>query len=484
MVNLGNSGLCCIGLTLALHGKVHLRGSQAYSDSVSSYYAQQASSVQPLCIVKPTQTTDVANAIKLISLASLLLPSADKAQCHFAVRSGGHASIGNAANIANGVTIDLSGLKTISVASNGVTSVGPGATWDEVYEALEPAGLSVAGGRNAGVGVGGLTTGGGISFFSPRKGWTADTVTNYEVVLADGRVVNANSNVNPDLHWALRGGSNNFGVVTRIDLQAFEQGQLWGGMSFYDADQTIDAHIEALAEFSDAATYDEYSSLITSFVLQPGQPPAVATNLEYTKPVVNPASVQGITSIPSLFSSMRLASMSELADELASLQPYGLRQLSATLTHKATVPMLNATWQRWSDSVASVQSIPDLAWSLSLEPLPPAIYAQGGANSNALGLDDRTDSLVVTVLNAAWGSAADDATVNAAARSLIDSLISDAQDLDAYDPFIYLNYAASWQDPIASYGSANVARLRRVRARYDPLKLFTKNVPGGFKLGD
>lgn len=52
---------------------------------------------------------------------------------------------------------------------------------------------------------------GGLSYFSGTEGFSADTVKNYEVVLGDGRIVNANSKENPDLWWALKGGGNNFG---------------------------------------------------------------------------------------------------------------------------------------------------------------------------------------------------------------------------------------------------------------------------------
>lgn len=52
---------------------------------------------------------------------------------------------------------------------------------------------------------------GGLSYFSGTEGFSADTVKNYEVVLGNGTVVNANAVENPDLWWALKGGGNNFG---------------------------------------------------------------------------------------------------------------------------------------------------------------------------------------------------------------------------------------------------------------------------------
>lgn len=70
---------------------------------------------------------------------------------------------------------------------------------------------------------------GGLSFFSTREGFIADNVINYEIVLASGEIVNTNKNENTDLLIALRGGGNNFGIVTRYDLRTFKQGSFWGG---------------------------------------------------------------------------------------------------------------------------------------------------------------------------------------------------------------------------------------------------------------
>jgi FAD/FMN-containing dehydrogenase len=193
-----------------------------------------------------------------------------------------------------------------------------------VYAHLDPLRLSVAGGRAAQVGVGGLTTGGGISYFSPRYGWTCDTVLNFEVVLADGSIVNANETQNPDLMVALRGGSSNFGVVTRVDLMAFEQGPVWGG-TLYHAIETVEQHLEAFVEFNSAERYDEFASLITSFGFAGGRGSAVVNNLEYTKDEVNPPVFRPFTAIPALFSTMRTAQMHEIAMEQGAFQQNGKR---------------------------------------------------------------------------------------------------------------------------------------------------------------
>jgi FAD/FMN-containing dehydrogenase len=103
-------------------------------------------------------------------------------RCKFAVKSGGHAAFAGASNIDDGVTIDLINLDQITVsADKKQTSVGPGNRWQDVYDKLTPMGLTVIGGRVSAIGAGGLTLGGGISFFSTRYGWACDNVNNYQV---------------------------------------------------------------------------------------------------------------------------------------------------------------------------------------------------------------------------------------------------------------------------------------------------------------
>ena len=94
--------------------------------------------------------------------------------------------------------------------------------------------MIVQGGRLAPIGVPGLLLGGGISFYGNQYGFACDSVINFEVVLADGSIVNANKRKNPDLYWALKGGSSNFGIVTRFDLQTYSSPKVWAGVYSVD----------------------------------------------------------------------------------------------------------------------------------------------------------------------------------------------------------------------------------------------------------
>lgn len=457
--------------------KVSLPGTAAYNANLSSYFALQASAVQPLCFVSPQTAGDVSAVI------GSLTTNASDGSCEFAIRSGGHMWFPGASNSPGGVTIDLQGLDSIDLsADHSTVSIGVGATWDSVYAKLDPFGLSVAGGRVAGVGVGGLTLGGGISFFGPRYGWTCDTVSAFEVVLADGSIVEANDEKNSDLFHGLRGGSSNFGIVTRIDLKAFDQGRLWSA-SIYNPISTIDDQIKIFAKLTAPENYDEYASFITGFGYSQSQGLTVIDNeLVYTKPVESPTYYEDFMSLPSIYNSSSITNMTTLAQQGAKFLPPGVaRYLFATTTFLPTEAMLRAAFDAWNNSLPGVRDINGLTWSLSLEPLPPNIY-QRGAATNALGLADRTGTRVVCLLTQAWADDADNERVYAATAALLAAIEEAAHALNAYDPYIYLDYAAKWQDPIASYGDASVRQLRQLRARVDAKGVFTHLVPGGFKI--
>lgn len=123
--------------------------------------------------MRPLASQDVSRAVSIIAAT---------AGCNFAIKGQGHSPTAGFANIEGGVTIDMTGLnKTVLSSDRSVVAVGAGASWLQVYQYLDPFNVSVAGGRNGLVGVGGLTIGGGISHFSPRVGWACDNVVNFEV---------------------------------------------------------------------------------------------------------------------------------------------------------------------------------------------------------------------------------------------------------------------------------------------------------------
>ena len=315
------------------------RNSTIFTDQQSGkqgYWTQQESSLLPTCRFTPTCAEDVSFAI--ITLAQY--------NCHFAIRGGGHMSWAGAANIEDGVTIDLSQMKSVIVKDRRtITGVGPGARWSDVYSKLSPMNLSVVGGRVSDVGVAGLTLGGtvyqrilsgysliydclgGNSFFAPQYGFACDGVANFEVVLASGRIVNANLHSHRDLFRALKGGNNNFGVVTRFDFKTFSKGQVWGGFIFYPF-QTLQSQVQALQDFTTAsgAGADPYASVINAYIFGTTGPAIIANQYTYTEPQPYPDILHNFTSFqPQISNSMRIADLLNITDEVGAGTPNGYR---------------------------------------------------------------------------------------------------------------------------------------------------------------
>jgi FAD/FMN-containing dehydrogenase len=186
----------------------------SYEAEVDSWWSKNGRQ-RADCFVLPRTSTEVATA-----LTTLLKASDCDSDWDIAVRSGGHSSTGASSTI-RGVTIDLSRLNSTSYnPTTKIASIGPGGRWQYVYADLIKYEITVPGGRDGDVGVGGFLLGGGNSYYSGRTGFGCDSVVNFEVVLANGTIINANQTANADLWRALKGGSNNFGIVTRFDMEA------------------------------------------------------------------------------------------------------------------------------------------------------------------------------------------------------------------------------------------------------------------------
>jgi FAD/FMN-containing dehydrogenase len=143
-------------------------------------------------------------------------------------RSGGHSTAGYSLN--DGMVLDLSNLHAVTIDATGQTmTVQPGATWGQVNKALDAYSLHVPGGGCPTVGVGGYMQGGGYGFTSRKWGMNCDNVLSAKVVLVNGRIATASAARNPDLLFALCGGTGgNFGVLVEITYRLHPLGDVWG----------------------------------------------------------------------------------------------------------------------------------------------------------------------------------------------------------------------------------------------------------------
>jgi FAD/FMN-containing dehydrogenase len=210
---------------------------------------------RPAAIVQVADAGDVATVIRLARDTGLEL----------AVRSGGHSGAGHSVS-EGGLVIDLRRMKDLQVDVAGRTAwAETGLTAGEVTSALSEHGLAVGFGDTGSVGIGGITTGGGVGYLTRKWGLTIDSVLAAEVVTADGELLHVDADTHPDLFWAIRGGGGNFGVVTRFQYQLHELGGFVGGFLFLPA--TVDTVTGFMAALE--AAPEELSGIMNVMPLPP-----------------------------------------------------------------------------------------------------------------------------------------------------------------------------------------------------------------------
>lgn len=203
---------------------------------------------RPALIVQCMGTADVVSCVKFAREHNLLT----------SIRGAGHNIAGM--SLANdAMLIDLSPMKWVRVNPETQTAfVAPGATLRHVDHETQLYGLATSTGINSTTGIAGLTLGGGFGWLSRSYGLTVDNLISAEVVTADGKIIHVNEKENPDLFWAIRGGSGNFGIVTSFEFKLHVVGpQVLAGLivhPFKDAKKVFDHYRNYVASAPDEAT--------------------------------------------------------------------------------------------------------------------------------------------------------------------------------------------------------------------------------------
>ncbi|KAL3461183.1 hypothetical protein BJX64DRAFT_300202 [Aspergillus heterothallicus] len=475
----GNTAnLCCAALSNStISNRIAYPDTQAYEDSVHSYFGVNAQ-LEPTCIIQPLSAEDV-------SVAVMTLTRSDEGPCLFAVRSGGHTTSVGAANISPGVTIDLSLLNATTYDSEtGTAFIQPGSRWAGVFETLLPLNVTVPGGRTAPVGVGGFLTGGGNSFYAARVGLSCDNIQSYEIVLANGDIITVNRTLHTDLFKALKGGSSNFGIVTRFELKAFPSEGMWGGIVIYNSSVT-DEYIAAASKFIDNIPNDPYASWIGMFGYNSTtDQTTIFTPLDYTAPVERPEAFSDFYSIPNISDTLRLSNVLELTTENSQAQGY--RNVLQTGTYINREDVLHRIVEILNKQVEQAKSRAqgtDFAPVVIVQPWVPLFWKDSEERGgNVLGLERFSQNMIKVLWDFSWDSAADDDLFYELAESAQAEIDEYTKSTGAYTDFIYLNYADGTQNPLRGYGPENVAFIAQVANKYDPDGVFQTLVPGGFKI--
>lgn len=207
-----------------------------------------------------------------------------------------------------GVMIGMTNFNTKKLINGkSVAQIGTGQRWVDVYQWISPYGLAVAGGRYGEVGVGGLLLGGGVSNFGNSHGWSFSTIVGYQVVLADSSIVEVSATSQPDLFWALKGGGNNFAIVTRFDMKTIPITAAFTGITAWAGD-VFPQYIKAIADFitPGGGIDDPLTQINPTVAITPPNGTLQALNIPFVAGnTQNPASLANFTAItPNIFNDL------------------------------------------------------------------------------------------------------------------------------------------------------------------------------------
>ncbi|MEU8386318.1 FAD-binding oxidoreductase [Streptosporangium sp. NPDC048865] len=205
-------------------GEIHVPGDPRYDEQRMPW--NRRIDAHPAVVAEATGPKDVLAAVRVAREHSL----------PFAVQATGHGNLA-LAHVDGGLLVRTPGMAAVEVDPERRTArVGTGALWSDVVAAAAPLGLAPLSGTPS-VGVTGYTLGGGIGWLSRKYGLACDSLVRAEIVTADGELRTVDAEQHPDLFWALRGGSGNFGVATSLEFRLYPVGQVYAGTSLHSLDR-------------------------------------------------------------------------------------------------------------------------------------------------------------------------------------------------------------------------------------------------------
>ncbi|MBK1786210.1 FAD-binding oxidoreductase [Prauserella cavernicola] len=409
---------------------------------------------RPQVIARCADAADVA--------AALAFARANRLEV--AVRSGGH-SVAGASLVDGGLVIDTRLMNDATVDPGRATvRVGGGASWADFDQAAQRHGLAATGGRVSTTGVAGLTLGGGSGWLERRFGLACDNLISAELVTADGRVVTASEDHNPELFWGLHGGGGNFGVATALTFQLHPLPEFSIALLFWPAEQGRSVAAGYRDLMRDAPEEAGGGMLFLTGPPEDFVPPHLVGTL-CCGVLVTYCGPQ--------------AALREFAAPLLAAEPHG--QVVTDIGYADLQCMLDdppGYRNYWSDE--HVRELPDEALDrfcrraydmVVPSPSQHALLPWGGAVTR--GRDwpgfDRTVPWAVHPLGL-WEDPADDDRAIAWARNLR----ADMQPWSSGD--VYLNFIGDEgaDRVVAGYGEDNYRRLARIKAEFDPDNVFNR----------
>ena len=453
-------------------------GEKHYEHTQTSYWALQQSELRPSCRFLALSSRNILDALSIIIKHNTTL----------AIVSGGHSSNPGGSNIDSGVTIDLGLLNEVTLTGDGSEVwIGPGARWGDVYKALEPYGLTVAGGRLSHVGVGGLVLGGGLSWFANQVGFVCDAVVEFETVTPGLRILRASATENANLFWALKGSLGAFGVITRIKMSTIPNTRIIGGGVSFHGEHFPEA-FELLYQTALGAEEDLHTQAYLSFAyLESVDDFMQAAYVVNTAADNQTAGMRAWHRFPSTHSTLRRTTIAESAEELSYGNDIGMRRSKFTFTVTMEVNVMLALHKIFRDSASDVSFDRDGLFGVTYQPLtlPMIHHSSSESTSNIFSeaFGTATQPLLLISVEVWWRDPAKDHVLEVWMKGLEKMLLKYADESGVGHAWMYPNYAARWQGPLGVdvIGRRTVERMRKVVGEHDPDSVWPRLVPGVFR---
>jgi FAD/FMN-containing dehydrogenase len=417
---------------------------------------------RPWVIARARSADDVGAAVRLARASGRDL----------AVRGGGHNFSGSC--IADdAVMIDLGTLCDISVDPAAKTArCGGGTRWSQLDAATQEYGLATPGGFVSHTGVAGLTLGGGMGWLSRKAGLSCDNLLSVEVVTAEGAMVRASAEENPDLFWAVRGGGGNFGVVTEFEFRLHEVGPVVQlSLSFWDLDHGPQA-FRAIRDLAGDIP-DDIAIFLAALNAPPapfvpeehqGAPGYAVVLVDHGSPDAHTRAVGDLRgAIPPLFAfdtPIPYTALQQMFDESA---PWGIRGYEKAIYLDELA----------DDSIGVIaRHVPLKASPMSLMP----VFMLGGKYAEPAEQDTAFGGSRQTRYALNIGAIAPTAELLDADRAWVRSFWADLVP-HAGSVGGYVNFMSEFEEDriVASYGAGKYERLSQIKAKYDPANLFHLN---------
>jgi FAD/FMN-containing dehydrogenase len=393
------------------------------------------------------------------------------------VKSAGH-NIAGSALCEGGMVLDLGAMTAVRVDPAARRAwAEPGNRWGDLDRETQEHGLAVPGGIVSTTGITGLTLGGGFGWLTRRFGLTCDSLLAADVVTAEGRLVRASEEENPDLFWALRGGGGAFGVVTGLDFALHPVGpQVAAGLVFYPAERGPE-----VARFYRDYTRDAPEDLGTLLLLRKAPPAPFLPPEVHGQPVAVIGACWAGDPAAGLAAIEPLRHLGGAVADLVAIKPY--------VTHQSTIDATQPAGNRYYWKSEHVAEVPDELLDILLGALPEISSPLSGILLMQLGAAARRPAAAGTaaplrdaayILNLAsnWRDPAEDRRHVEWTRALWER-IRPFSTGGTYGNFL----PADELEPsrlAAAWGSA-APRLAEVKARWDPEGVFPGRyaVPAG-----